>query len=317
MDSIDVIIIIFVILLLTIIGLVVYYYYFYALGGQDCKPEKDADEFGIYKYDDNKKCVLSGCKTGYDLEGDKCISPPPPPPPSPLNVKPYEPRYNATPKEIKVYTREGDVKKVVGSTDNCIIISLGYKNHYKDGKLTKKVYPIIYKDQYGSCSQDYENKLFEKGSEIEPYLHSIGWKLEDSIVVVNFDYSGVSPTSFIDNDTLYVRCDSRPNRTDNSCVSYGDEYIDNLIGLGGKKYTSHHVDVDNINTCQQRCLDKKDCVAYSFHENKKHCALAGVDFEGDNFGGVNLIRKNNTNDQLWTTKIKVIHGVPLHNASPE
>ena len=112
--------------------------------------------------------------------------------------------------------------------------------------------------------------------------------------------------SFIDYNTHYVRCGSKQTRNDNSCVRYGDEtYIPN----DPNKYTSHSVRVDRVGDCENRCGSKEDCVAYSYSQNGD-CALAGVDFEGGDFGGVNII-KQGSND-TWTTKIKTLHDVPLH-----
>ena len=73
MDTTDTVIIGSVFLVFLGIGLAVYYLFFYAKEGEKCKPEKDADEFGLYQYDDNKECVLSNCVTGYKLTAGKCV----------------------------------------------------------------------------------------------------------------------------------------------------------------------------------------------------------------------------------------------------
>lgn len=308
----DTVIIIILLLLMTIISLVVYYYFFYALEGQDCIPEKDVDEFGIYKYDDNKKCVIVGCNTGYSLVDDKCVDTSTSTPTSVPSSKPYQPVYRATPKE-PTFVERTPPKKADTIPNECDIINLVLGNHYEDGKLRKRIKFIIDGDINLSCSQDYMSKLFVKSSEVEPYLNSIGRRLKDDIVIEEFDYSGPPDEKFVLSENQYVRCGPRggPGRTDNSCVAYGDEYLDVRNPLT-HRYTSKSVEVKDIDACNSRCLEKKDCVAYSFHNPTKHCALAGVDYEGENFGGVYLLNKSTTADQGWTTKIKQIHGVPLH-----
>ena len=74
MDTVDVVIMGSVFLMFSGIGLAVYYLFFYAQEGEKCEiDEDDADEFGIYTYDDKKECVLTDCNTGYKLVGDKCV----------------------------------------------------------------------------------------------------------------------------------------------------------------------------------------------------------------------------------------------------
>ena len=76
MEAVDTIVIIVVMLILSLIGGGVYYVFYYRKEGEECKLEEGGDEFGKYKYDDKKECVLSNCMTGYKLTDGKCISKP-------------------------------------------------------------------------------------------------------------------------------------------------------------------------------------------------------------------------------------------------
>ena len=101
----DTIVIIFVMLILSLIGGGIYYVFYYRKEGEECAlDEKDDkyDEFGKFKYNDKKECVLDSCKTGYKKVGDSCVgsdpdspsdspSNPPPPPPPPSNPPPSNP----------------------------------------------------------------------------------------------------------------------------------------------------------------------------------------------------------------------------------
>ena len=312
METIDTVIIGSVFLMFLSIGLAVYYLFFYAKEGEKCKPEKDADGFGIYQYDDNKECVLSNCMTGYKLTAGKCVkqdnNPPPPPPPPP----PDGPSIAAKLRDPSPDVKMDDVSRPSYDKDtDCIIHVLGGDDlHYEDGLLKRIKFPTFTTDKNERCNKN-TTKPFTKSDEIIPYYNSIGWKMDPGIVIEHFEYSKTPNIFFTELPNFYVRCGKFPGNSDNSCVRYGDEYMDYSVGEG-KRYTNRSVSIDNIDTCESRCMAKKDCVAYS--HNGSDCALAGVDYERSNFGAVNMLSKYPSSypDSQWTTKIKTLDGIPLH-----
>ena len=176
-------------LILSLIGGGIYYVFYYRKEGEECAlDEKDDkyDEFGKFKYNDKKECVLDSCNTGYKKVGDSCVGSDPNPNPNP----------NPNPSDVALYCKE-TIPCLTGGSGSCGGTNIGR------GKKCS-AYNTVKLDGYTLCTNE-QSALVPSGTSVGEYVTNCA-----------VDCEWVKKN----NETLKFNCDNkyRPQ----NCIPLGD-----------------------------------------------------------------------------------------------
>jgi|TARA_R110000851_G_C12998370_1_gene558047 hypothetical protein len=270
--------------------------------GDECEIE-DGDTKGNYKVNNKKECVLTSCKSGWDMSGDTCVKEKITPTTTNSSIPNDDPSIAAQLREPGYGARGGGndrSRPSINPDDNCVVRYIGYGNHkYIDGKLYRPIDTFLADDVDG-CRSILDIGIFGSSEAAENKLNAYGYKINvPDEYKTEFDISGPTNMSYNDLNQYYVRCNSRTGFTDGSCVD-----STNNFSTGG-------VAADSEDACQTKCNALTKCVAYSYKNSTKDCRLSGVDTKY-NIGGRYLLTKGATpHDQGFITKSKVLHGIQV------